>query len=105
MFDPLSQSAALPAAPTPGRPAMAAGPTAGPTAGPSFADSLRSSIDEVVKLQSDASQATTDLATGRTGDLSGVMTAVEKGDLAFKTLLAIRSKLIDAYDEVKAMPM
>ena len=33
------------------------------------------------------------------------MTAVEKSDLAFKTLLAIRSKLIDAYDEIKGMQM
>jgi len=29
------------------------------------------------------------------------MSAVEKADLAFKTLLAIRSKLMDAYEEIK----
>ena len=56
-------------------------------------------------MQNDATTATADLATGRTSDMSGVMTTIEKGDLAFKTLLAIRSKLIDAYDELKAMPM
>jgi flagellar hook-basal body complex protein FliE len=78
-------------------------PTTGATSGTSFADTLKKSIDDVSKLQQDASQAVTDLATGKTENMSGVMTAVEKSDLAFKTLLAIRSKLMDAYDEIKGM--
>ena len=98
MLDSLTQ--ANPALPTP--PTSATGRPAG---GGSFADSLRTSLDDVAKMQNDAGQAVTDLATGRTGDLGGVMTAVEKGDLAFKTLLAIRSKLVDAYDELKSMPL
>jgi flagellar hook-basal body complex protein FliE len=69
----------------------------------SFADMLKSSIDEVSKLQQDASQAVADLTTGKTDNVDGVMTAVEKSDLAFKTLLAIRAKLMDAYDEIKAI--
>jgi flagellar hook-basal body complex protein FliE len=71
------------------------------TGGASFADTLRSSIDEVSKLQQDASKAVQDLATGKTEDVTGVMTAMEKSDLAFKTLLAIRAKLMDAYEEIK----
>jgi flagellar hook-basal body complex protein FliE len=42
-----------------------------------------------------------DGTTAMTDDMTGVMTAMEKADVAFKTLLAIRSKLMDAYDEVK----
>ena len=64
---------------------------------------LKSSIDEVSKLQQDASQAVADLTTGKSDNVDGVMTAVEKGDLAFKTLLAIRAKLMDAYDEIKGI--
>jgi len=30
---------------------------------------------------------------------------MEKSETAFKTLLAIRSKLLDAYDEIKNMPI
>jgi flagellar hook-basal body complex protein FliE len=75
----------------------------GTTGGTSFADTLKKSIDDVAKLQQDASKAVTDLATGKTENVSGVMTAVEKSDLAFKTLLAIRSKLMDAYDEIKGI--
>ena len=100
MIDPITHATA--SAATTALPPVAARGT--PSAN-SFADSLRSSIGEVAQMQNDATAAVTDLATGRTSDLSGVMTAVEKGDLAFKTLLAIRSKLVDAYDELKAMPM
>jgi len=67
----------------------------------SFADTLKSSIDEVSRLQQDASQAVEDLMTNKTEDVTGVMTAMEKSDLAFKTLLAIRTKLMDAYEEIK----
>jgi flagellar hook-basal body complex protein FliE len=73
-------------------------PTGGST---SFADVLKAGIDEVARLQQDASQAVQDLALGRTEDMAGVMTAVEKSDVAFKMLLAIRSKLMDAYEEIK----
>ena len=69
--------------------------------GTSFADTLKNSIDEVSRLQQDATQAVNDLATGKGDNVTGVMTAVEKADMAFKTLLAIRSKLLDAYSEIK----
>jgi flagellar hook-basal body complex protein FliE len=71
------------------------------TGGASFADTLKKSIDEVSKMQQDASSAVDDLVAGKTENVTGVMTAVEKSDLAFKTLLAIRAKLMDAYDEIK----
>ena len=80
----------------------AAKTTAAPT-GASFADVLKDSIGEVSRLQQDASKAVQDLATGKTEDVTGVMTAMEKSDLAFKTLLAIRAKLMDAYEEIKSI--
>src|SRR5436190_16464728 len=75
----------------------------GTTGGTSFADALKNSINEVSKLQQDASQAVQDLATGKTEDVTGVMTAMEKSDMAFKTLLAIRAKMMDAYEEIKGI--
>jgi flagellar hook-basal body complex protein FliE len=71
--------------------------------GASFSDALKNSIDEVSRLQQDASRAVEDLATGKTENVTGVMTAMEKSDIAFKTLLAIRAKLMDAYEEIKGM--
>jgi flagellar hook-basal body complex protein FliE len=78
---------------------------AGAAGGSSFADLLKNSIEEVAKLQNDASQAVDALATGKTENVTGVMTAMEKSDLAFKTLLSIRGKLMEAYDEIKNMPI
>jgi flagellar hook-basal body complex protein FliE len=75
----------------------------GGTGESSFADMLKKNIDEVSKLQQDASQAVNDVATGQTQDVTGVMTAVEKADMAFKTLLTIRAKLMDAYQEIKGI--
>jgi flagellar hook-basal body complex protein FliE len=80
-------------------PAKVAGAGASPAS--SFADVLKQSMEEVSRQQQDASAAVEDLMTGKTDNITGVMTAVEKADLAFKTLLAIRAKLIEAYEEVK----
>lgn len=85
--------------------AATGGATSPAAGGASFSDVLKNSIDEVAKLQQDASQATQDLLTGRTEDVTGVFTAMEKSDIAFKTLLAIRGKLMDAFDEIKNMPI
>jgi flagellar hook-basal body complex protein FliE len=85
---------------TPGGTRSIGAPAAQPE-GASFADVLKGSIDEVARLQQDASKAVQDLATGKTENVTGVMTAMEKSDIAFKTLLAIRGKLMDAYDEIK----
>lgn len=75
----------------------------GSAAGGSFEEVLHKSIDEVNRLQQDATSAVNDVATGKSEDVAGVMTAVAKSDLAFKTLLAIRAKLMDAYEEIKSM--
>jgi flagellar hook-basal body complex protein FliE len=86
-----------------GRVGGGAAPSTPAPKGASFADVLKDSIGEVSRLQQDASQAVENLATGRTEDVTGVMTAMEKSDLAFKTLLAIRAKLMDAYEEIKSI--
>ena len=71
----------------------------------SFADVLKSAVGEVSQLQNDATHAVEQLSLGQTDDVVGVMSAVEKSELAFKTLLAIRSKLMSAYDEIRNMPI
>ncbi len=60
-------------------------------------------LEEVNRLQQDAEKAIEDLSTGRRDDVANVMTAKAKADLAFKMLLQVRNKLMDAYNEVKEM--
>ena len=71
--------------------------------GPSFAEILKSSIQEVNALQKDADAAIQDLAQGKTENFTEVLTAVEKADLAFRALMQIRNKLIDAYEEINRL--
>ncbi len=70
-----------------------------------FSQVLKDSIAEVNRMQADAESAINALATGKTDNVAEVMTAVQKADLAFKTLLQIRNKLLDAYNEVRQMRM
>ena len=69
----------------------------------SFADVLRSSIQEVNSLQAQADAAIRDLTLGRTDNVTEVVNQVEKADLAFRALLAVRNKLIEAYEEINRL--
>lgn len=73
----------------------------GPDSGPGFRDVLMQNLNEVNKLQQDASKAIEDLQTGKREDLEGVILATQKADTAFRMLQSLRNKVVDAYDEVK----
>lgn len=70
---------------------------------PKFIDLLKENLEEVNRLQADASQAMEDLAAGRRGDLTAVIGATEKADLAFQMLLQVRNQVMDAYEELQQM--
>ena len=78
-----------------------AAPVHGGAGANSFKEVLMDNIRQVNALQADADRAIENLTTGQTQNVAEVLTAVQKADLAFKTLLQIRNKLMDAYDEVK----
>jgi len=81
----------------------AAGGPAAAAGGKSFKDVLATSIQEVNQLQQEADQAIQQLAAGKRDDYAGVITAVQKADVAFRTLMQVRNKLIDAYEEFNRM--
>jgi flagellar hook-basal body complex protein FliE len=66
-----------------------------------FKDFLLQSIDQVNTMQVDANQAVQQLATGGNVSATEVLTTVQKADLAFRMMLQIRNKLVQAYQEVK----
>ena len=68
---------------------------------PSFRDVLLENINQVNKLQQDATAATEDLLAGRRDDVEGVLIATQKADTAFRMLLQVRNKVMEAYDEIK----
>src|SRR6476620_9194328 len=69
--------------------------------GKSFKDLLLDSLDQVNKLQQEASAGIEKVATGETGNMAEVFTAVRKADVAFSMLMEMRNKLVDAYREIQ----
>lgn len=70
---------------------------------PSFAETLSDAVHEVNRLQKVADKKMEDLATGRAKSLPDVMVATEKADIAFKLMVQVRNKIIDAYQEIMKM--
>jgi len=66
-----------------------------------FKKMLESEIAEVNQLQQDAKEAVEDLAAGRRDDVEGVIIATQKADTAFRMLLQVRNKVMDAMEEIK----
>jgi len=81
----------------------AAAPRPEAAAGPSFKDFLLDSIGEVNALQQQADLAVEKLATGGDVNPAEVLTAVQKADIAFRMMLQVRNKLVQAYEEIQAI--
>lgn len=72
-------------------------------AGKTFADTLKEAIGQVNELQKTSDIKAQELVTGKTDDVAGVMLATEKADIALRTMVQVRNKIIDAYQEIMRM--
>jgi flagellar hook-basal body complex protein FliE len=87
--------------PRPGPAAPAGGTPLKPAEGPGFRELLEQQIAQVNELQQDAKEAVEDFAAGRRDDIETVIIATDKADTAFRMLLQVRNKMLEAYEEVK----
>lgn len=71
--------------------------------GKNFKELLLNSLDEVNRLQQEATTGVENAMTGQTDNLAEVFTAVRKADVAFSMLMEMRNKLVDAYREIQQM--
>jgi flagellar hook-basal body complex protein FliE len=71
--------------------------------GKDFKSMLMDSISEVNRLQTEADEATNNYVVNGTGNVAEVFTAVKKAEMAFQTLVQMRTTLLDAYEEIKQM--
>ena len=78
-------------------------PTASPEAGGSFLSQLKDAIREVDTMQKDSDVDAVDLATGHNKNIHEAMISMEKADIAMKSMLAVRNKVLDAYREIMRM--
>lgn len=67
----------------------------------SFQDLLIDSIGEVNAMQQDADRAVESLVTGGDATPAEVLTAVQKADMAFRVMMQMRNKLLQAYQEIQ----
>lgn len=74
-----------------------------PGEGGSFADVLSEAVSEVQKLQGEADTTIRQLVSGEVKDVTEAMVAIEKADVSFQTMMAIRNKIVAAYEEVMRM--
>lgn len=70
-----------------------------------FGDLLKQALQEVNQASTQAEVEARNLMTGEGADMHSAMLAVQKADLSFQMMMAVRSKLIDAYREVMRMQM
>jgi flagellar hook-basal body complex protein FliE len=68
-----------------------------------FKEALVESIAQVNQEQLKADRAIDDLAVGNRRSLHEVMIEVEKADISFRLLMAVRSKVVQAYQEIMRM--
>ena len=69
--------------------------------GQSFSDALKSAIAEVGDMQNEADKKIQGLVTGDKGVTPhDAMIALQKADVAFQLMSAIRTKIVAAYQEV-----
>ena len=71
--------------------------------GASFSQILRGQLEQLTALQDDASRMQQALAAGQIDDLSQVVLAVQKADLALNFALQLRNKVVEAYQEITRM--
>ena len=72
-----------------------------PTDKASFKNLLLEGIDQVNQMQYQADQAVEQLITGEDVDPASVLTSIQKADMAFRMMMQVRNKLVQAYQEVK----
>jgi flagellar hook-basal body complex protein FliE len=70
------------------------------TGAKSFGDMLQESIGKVNAMQNEADVAMQKIASGESKNLHETLLAVERAEIAFKTMNQVRSKVLEAYKEI-----
>ncbi len=73
--------------------------------GGSFGDMLQNKLEQVNVAQQTADVAITNFATGKSRNLHEAILALEMADTSLRTLVTVRNKAIEAYQEIMRMPI
>jgi flagellar hook-basal body complex protein FliE len=72
-------------------------------AGGGFSGVLKNALQQVNQLSGGAEQQIGSLLNGGNADMSSVMIAVEKADVAFQLMMQVRNKIVSAYQDIEKM--
>ena len=75
-----------------------------PAQGASFGDMVRDSLNNAIEASQNSEQLTMDATVGR-ADISDVVLAVNNAEMQLQTIVRIRDRMIQAYQEVARMPV
>lgn len=73
-------------------------------AGPSFSDMVTSALEGAVKVEQAGETAAIESVTGK-AELVDVVTAVTNAEVTLQTVVAVRDRVIAAYQEIIRMPI
>jgi flagellar hook-basal body complex protein FliE len=68
-----------------------------------FGAVLSTALEKVNELESGANQQVGNLLKGGNTDMSTVMIAVEKADVAFQMMMQVRNKIVTAYQDIEKL--
>ena len=68
-----------------------------------FGAVLSTALQHVNELSNGADQQIGTLLKGGNADMSTVMIAVEKADVAFQLMMQVRNKIVSAYQDIEKM--
>ena len=68
-----------------------------------FSGVLNNVLQQVNQLNGGAEQQIGTLLKGGNTDMSSVMIAVEKADVAFQLMMQVRNKIVNAYQDIEKM--
>jgi flagellar hook-basal body complex protein FliE len=68
-----------------------------------FGAVVSSALQHLNELSGGAEQQVGNLLKGVGGDVSTVMIAVEKADVAFQMMMQVRNKIVNAYQDIEKM--
>ena len=68
-----------------------------------FSAVLKNALSQVDQLSTGAEQQINNLVAGGNADVSTVMVAVEKADIAFQLMMQVRNKIVTAYQDIEKM--
>ncbi|PKN33653.1 MAG: flagellar hook-basal body complex protein FliE [Deltaproteobacteria bacterium HGW-Deltaproteobacteria-19] len=80
-----------------------AGKSLGTAAGKGFGEALKKAVQDIDLLQKQADQEINRVQLQDNGSIHSAIIALEKADLSLRTMIQVRNKVLEAYQEVMRM--